>query len=789
MGIGKVIRWLLAYGAALAIIWAFFQVGLRLWRQHDPRDHRIPLTILQWGDASEERIVADLVAQYEKEHPNIKITRIHAPDFDSKLNTMLASGNPPDLFYLTTANIPDFSRMHLLANLDPFIAAMPGGQQWLSEFFPVLLDAYRYDGHEAGKGPLYGIPKDFTTLVMYVNCDLFAQAHIPVPYNGWTWEEFEDDCKKISALPPDSAGRDYGAVLTTWPDVLENILKSFGGDFFNGADFSHMIVESPDAVAALSMIQRTRFVEECVYHGTGPAANDNGVQLFYTGKVGAIGPVGRWQTPHYRGTGPGDPGITKFNWDIVPLPHGKETVSNLDVVAWGMAAESKHPAEAFDLLHFLTGAEGQEIMARLGMAIPSLQKVANSAAFLSGKPDHAHLFLDEIRYAHISQIPPEREFTQYLNDEVANCLELNQETPAEAAHHLSQRWASELKSPLRSNQYGPMNWQLIGGGAVALIAAAIATGYLASRRQKLGSLDRRMERIGWLFISPWVIGFLLLTAGPMVVSLLLSLTKWTAMAPMSQALFVGLDNYRQLGGFDKDIVPALRVTGYYALLAVPIGQIAALAVAMLMNSNAKGMTAFRTIYYVPTLVGGVTMATIWLWLFNSNYGLINHALMPVAKAFHTTPPDWVGKDAVRWGVPAFVLMSLWTVGGGMLTYLAALKNVPTSLYEAARIDGASPLNQFFAVTLPMISPLIFFNLIMAIIGSFQVFAQVYVMTDGGPGNATLFYVLYLYRQAFEFHNMGYASAMAWVLFVLVLLLTIVVIRGSRRWVYYEGLKA
>jgi multiple sugar transport system permease protein len=179
---------------------------------------------------------------------------------------------------------------------------------------------------------------------------------------------------------------------------------------------------------------------------------------------------------------------------------------------------------------------------------------------------------------------------------------------------------------------------------------------------------------------------------------------------------------------------------------------------------------------------------MWLWLYDPNYGLINRILGPIAHWFGTTPPDWVGNDALRWGVPAFVIMGLWTVGGGMLIYLAALKNVPASLYEAARIDGASAARQFFAVTLPMISPLIFFNLIIAIISSFQVFAQVYVMTNGGPKNATLFYVLYLYRQAFLNHNMGYASAMAWILFLIVLVLTAIVIRGSRRWVYYEGLK-
>jgi multiple sugar transport system permease protein len=789
MTITKAIRWFLACAAAMVVAWSFLEVGLRFWREHDPRDHRTPLVILQWGDASEERIVSDLVAQYEGEHPDIKIMRIHASDFNSKLNTMMAAGTPPDLFYMSYENVSSFAQLHLLADLDPYIARLPDGKQWLDGFYPVLLDAFRYDGHMIGHGPLYGIPKDFTTMLMYVNCDLFKKAGIAIPYNGWTWDEFEADCKKISALPPDASGRFYGAALNNWPAVLQNMLQCYGGDFFNGADFRDMTIDSPDAVAALAMIQRTRFIDKSVYQATGPMASDNGVQLFYTGKVAAIGPVGRWETPHFRGTGPGDPGITEFHWDVVPLPHEKRAVSDVAVVAWSMSSATKHPQKAFELLRFLTGRQGQEIMARLGLAIPSLKAVAHSDAFLAGKPDHSQLFLDEINHAKISQIPAQREFTQYVTDDLGACIELNQISPADAAKHLKERWLREMQSPLRSKDFPLMNWRLVGGAALAAVLAAVAIVWAVSRRQKLGALDLKMERTGWLFISPWVIGFLVLTAGPMVMSLLLSMTQWTAMSPITDARFVGVANFKQLVAHDQDNLPSLRVTAYYALLAVPLGQIAALAVAMLMNTTVRGIGFFRTIYYIPTLVGGVTMAAIWKWLLNNDYGLINHLLSPLAHRLGTTPPDWLQQDAARWAIPAFVLMSLWTVGGGMLTYLAALKNVPVSLYEAARIDGASTLRQFFTVTVPMISPLIFFNLIMAIIGSFQIFPQVYVMTDGGPGNATLVYVLYLYRQAFEFHNMGYASAMAWVLFILVLLLTGIVIRSSRRWVYYEGLKA
>ena len=791
MTIGKAIRWLLAFAAALIVAWSFFEVGLRLWRQYDPTDHRITLTVLHWGDAEEEQIVKTMVEKYQATHPNINVLRINAADYDSKLNTMLAANTPPDLFYLKYQFMPEFVEYRLLADLGPYIDQLPEGRKWLDGFYPVLLDAFRFDGQRTGVGPLYGIPKDFTTCVMYVNCELFEKAGIPIPYGGWSWDEFEGDCKKITALTDrnDPSGPVYGAVLNTWPWVLQNIMQCYGGDIFDGADFKHVRLTDPDSVRALQMVQRTRFVEHSVYEATGPDKDNAGSNLFFTGKIGSIGPFGRWATARYRGTGPGDPGITAFKWDVVPMPHDKQNVSDIACTAWAMSASSKHPAEGFDLLHYLTGNEGQRDVAKLGLAIPSVKSVAESPDFLGGKPEHSSLFLDAMSYSRINQIPPDREFERYMNDDMDEALALNNVPAAVAAQNFKNHWLSELQSPLRKGEYPLMNWTAVAAATVTVIVIAIGLAVAVGRRQKLGTLERKTELVGWLFISPWFIGFIALALGPMVMSMLLSLTRWTAMAPTTEARFVGFGNYKQLFSFDHDFGPSLRVTIYYAMMIVPLSQIAALGVAMLMNASVRGINLFRTIYYLPTLVGAVAMATIWLWLYNADYGLINRLIGPTARLFHVTPPDWVGQDALRWGVPAFVIMSLWTVGGGMLTYLAALKNVPTSLYEAARIDGASSTNQFFTITLPMISPLIFFNLIMAIIASFQIFVQVMVMTDGGPGNATLFYVLYLFRQAFQFHNMGYASAMAWVLFILVLALTGIVMRSGRSWVYYEGLKS
>jgi multiple sugar transport system permease protein len=778
----------LACATALVVIWSYASVGLRLWREHDPADQRVQLVVMGWGDTSEARVVRTLVEDYEREHPNVKITVIHAAeDYDSKIATMLSAGTPPDLFYLAHERVPEFVDIKAVADLTPFIDKLPEKQRWLDGYYPVLLNAFRYDGQSIGKGPLYGIPKDWTTMLMYVNCDLFKRAGIAVPYNGWTWDEFEKDCRKISALPSDAAGRFYGGALDDWSSALLEIVESFGGDYFRGSDFRDMIVDSPDSLAALEMMQRTRFVDKSVYPASGPKASDDGQQLFFTGRVGVVGPIGRWEGLRYRGNG--EPGITDFAWDVVPLPFKYKPTAGIDVSSWSMAAASKHPQEAFDLLRFLTGRQGQELAAHIGMSFPSLREVAAQKWIYFDKPVHDWLFVDSLKYANLPQFPGDMLFDQLQRDELGACIQLNQTSPAEAAKRLKQRWLAAMDSPLKRSDYPVMNWWRVGAGAGVVLAVFAFITWGFARKEKLSALDRKIERTGWMFISPWVLGFVTMTLGPMAMSLLLSLTQWTSMMPVTNARFVGLENYRQMAFHDGDILPSIRVTAYYALLAVPIGQVAALGVALLMNSRVRGIGIYRTIYFLPTLVGGVTMAAIWKWLLNNDYGLINRLLWPVARFFGTSPPDWIEHDAVRWAIPAFVLMSLWTVGGGMLTYLAALKNVPLSLYEAARLDGASRLRQFLAVTVPMISPLIFFNLIMAIIGSFQIFSQVYVMTDGGPGNATLVYVIYLFRQAFLFHNMGYASAMAWLLFLIVFVLTIMVMRGSRRWVYYEGLKA
>jgi multiple sugar transport system permease protein len=286
--------------------------------------------------------------------------------------------------------------------------------------------------------------------------------------------------------------------------------------------------------------------------------------------------------------------------------------------------------------------------------------------------------------------------------------------------------------------------------------------------------DRREALEALAFLTPWIIGFVLFTAGPVIGSFVLSFFRWDVISPPK---FLGLGNYRELLR-DEVLRKALYNTAIYAAMMIPGSIIAALTLAMLLNQRLVGMRIFRTIFYLPTLTQGVATFVLWRIVYNADTGPVNRFL----RLFTDHPPGWLIDPA--WSKFAIVLMNLWSVGGMMLIFLAGLQNIPTQLYEAASIDGAGPMRRFFNVTLPMLSPTIFLNMIVATIGAFQVFAAAYILTAGGPKQSTLFYAYYLFNRAFVYFNMGYASAMAWLLFVIILILTGIQIRYSRKWVHY-----
>lgn len=300
----------------------------------------------------------------------------------------------------------------------------------------------------------------------------------------------------------------------------------------------------------------------------------------------------------------------------------------------------------------------------------------------------------------------------------------------------------------------------------------------AKVKYKMTAREKRENLWGVLFSMPCILGFLIFALLPMTVSLVLSFMNYSF---TTGGEFVGLANYQRIfGGSDPYFYKSLLVTVIYVAMSVPTAIIFAFFVAILLNADVKGKGFFRTVFYLPTVVPIVAMAAIWMWIFNPDLGLANQLL----KAIHLPASTWLfGEDSV---IPTLVFINLWTTGSTIVIFLAGIQDVPRELLEAVEIDGGGFWAKLFHVTVPMMTPTIFYNVVMGIINGFQIFTQSYVMTQGGPNNASLFYVYYLYREAFEFGRMGNACAVAWVLFVIIMILTAVIFKFSDQWVYYGG---
>lgn len=292
------------------------------------------------------------------------------------------------------------------------------------------------------------------------------------------------------------------------------------------------------------------------------------------------------------------------------------------------------------------------------------------------------------------------------------------------------------------------------------------------------SLARREALWAYAFIAPWTVGFIIFTIGPMLASLFFSFTDYNI---VESPHWIGITNYVNL--FNDDLFwHSLKITFKFAVIALPLGLVFSYLIAVLLNLKIAGINIWRTIYFLPSVIAGVAVALLWARIFDPKFGILN----PILANFGIKGPGWFSDP--DWAMSALVIMSLWGVGGNVIIYLAGLQGVPTDLYDAAKVDGATALQRFWYVTLPMTTPVIFYNLVLGLIGTFQYFTEVYVISGGtgGPARATLFYNLYLYQNAFRYFHMGYASTMAWVLFIIVLGLTLLIFRSSEIWVYYEG---
>ena len=780
---GAAVRRVLAGGLALSagvlVVWSFGWVATRPLRQNEGLEGRTEITVLHWGDRAEDEIVESMVASCEAAHPHLKIKRINATaNYTAKLQTMIAGGNPPDLFFWNSHMLANYVGSGIIRPVEDFLAEDRANGNLPFDFddlYTVTVDSFRFDGKVTGRGTLYALPSTFTPLGFYYNKDLFDKAGVPYPTDNWTWDEFEQKARAVGRL--DGC---YGAELSLYDNTVRLYLQSYGLDLYTDG-FERLRLTEPAVIEKLNRLRSWRYAPGAGRMLTSPKDRAHtGRAAFVAGTIGMVGPVGRWAVPNFRK-------ITGFDWDFAQMPRGTRNANLVYVAGWCISSKSKHPREAWEVVKHFARRDCQAINSRYGLVVPTLQSVAREPVFSnpSAKPSRDDIYLEAVKHSTAMQQPAEPAFLKALNVALDEALRMGSMSVKDAMASAENEWNMALSSPLRGDDFPPMPWRqiVITCCTVGLLALPVGLYFWWRRRPKRRRL--REELTGLVMIGPWVIGLLAFLAIPMVLSFLLAFTKWSGVATLDHAQWVGTKNWTQMLLHDPRMLRSLWVTLYYVILMVPLGQIAALSVAMLMSRNVRGINVYRSVWYLPTVLAGVGMAVMWLWVFDSEYGLMNSLLRPLLEPLGLSPPEWFLKDAKWFGVPAFVIAALWTTGGSMLIYLAGLQAIPRDLYEAAEIDGAGRWARFRRVTLPMLSPVILFNFIMAIIGSFQVFTQAFVMTRGGPGDATRFYVLYLYDKAFEQYEMGYASAMAWLLFLVVLVLTLLTLRSSRKRVYYE----
>jgi multiple sugar transport system permease protein len=778
--------WRLVVRASMSVLLAAMFAGCQ------KRDERREIRFWVTGN---NRGIEAVCREWERRNPGWRvITTVYNSMTDAqRLMTGIAGGDPPQIVMQDRFMIGEWASRGAFAALDDRLAAAGIRAE---QFYPATWNEATYEGKT------YAIPFDTDCRALYYVPSQLREAGLvdargePAPPRDW--DELRRFAQALTRR--DAAGRlvrlgfapNYGnswLYLYAWLN---------GGEMLS-RDGRTVTMDQPEVVEALRYMAT-------LYADAGGTAQ---VDAFVTATAGAaLDPFlnqrvsmkidGNWFLNV----------VAEFAPDLdlavapPPAPAGKQTTTWSGGFSFAIPATARYQDRAFDLIRFLVSDEGFEIFHETNQRysasrgrgyIPQLaaqpainervmrERVRRDANLPPRIVQALQVFLDLMPQSRFRPVTP---VGQFLWDQHVRAIEQTTRggrDPQSVLSECRELVQSRLDRVL-AEQVGAVNARVVRPRTMvlttvaALLAFALGMSWWIRRRAVSARRDQLLA--AGAFLSPWLIGFAVLTAGPIVASLLISFSRYDV---LHEPEWVGLGNYERLVNdplFWKSLLNTV-----YMLMAVPLGIVIGLGIAMLLNADIRGMKVFRTLFYLPAVVPVVASSVLWLWVLAPTNGLINTTLRLVG--IENTPlwlssPSWLlGSKA------AMILMMLWGAGSGMIIWLAGLKGIPRHLYEAAAIDGCGPVRRFFAVTLPMLTPYIFFNLVMGVIGVMQLFTQALVMTQGGPADSTLFYALQLFNSGFRYFELGYASAMAWVLLVIVLTITLLQVYASRRWVTYD----
>ncbi len=828
--------WKVIPGIALTAVLLWFVYPSHTLRESDSHDNVVEIAFMRPGGALSGAI-EDVVQQFERlseqahardpRHPIYRVisgqhaARDQVAD-PTRFLISVAGGVPPDVIWFDRYAIAEWAARGAFVPLDPYIerdlaAANPDAIH-PERFYKPCWDEACYNDK------VYGIPNNADDRALIYNKDLLKRAGL-VDKTGQakpprTWDELEGYAVKLTEY--DERGKIK--VVGFAPRYCQGWLYSYGwmaGGEFMSADGTQCTLNHPRIVEALTYMSH-------IYDELGGYAKVNAFQAgfqtgyldpFMQGKI-AMKIDGSGQMMNFARYG------QDIDFGIAPFPLPKRELDKGRQVTWtggwayAIPITARKKDAAWEFIRFMSSDQAwttwmesaRELAQAQGqMFIPQQisirhlnerffqQYVFDNPLIPQRFKDGCKVYNDLLPHSYYRPVTP---VGQLLWNEHINAMEqalYNRATPQQALDRSTAVVQKDLDRILNPVAGSTINWTgFFVGYGLLLIALAVVVylwdtglgfrhtmGRLLLLKHKSahgiiegsrGGYFRRQWRGGLICAAPWIIGFIVFGGGPMLFSILISFCDYDILNPPK---FIGLHNYKWMLTEDPLFATSLFNT-VFMVVGIPLGMAVGLGIALLLNLKVRGVALWRTLFYLPAIVPMVASSILWIWILNPEGGIINLALAKVG----VSGPLWL-QDA-HWSKPALILMGLWAAGGGMIIWLAGLNSISEQLYEAASIDGATAWQRFRHITIPQLSPYIFFNLVMGVIHTFQIFGQAFIMTQGGPVNSTLFYVYHLFNNAFRYGHMGYASAMAWVLFVIILALTIVQLKLSRRWVHYEG---